>query len=445
MDHSFVVDTESLQLPFPLREYQWQGVRFLLERESALLADDMGLGKTVQVSLALSLLFRDVGFRKAIVVVPASLRLNWERELQKWAPRLSARRVQGDPADRLAHYRLPVHVLIASYDQVRQDAEVLNKEVNFDVVILDEAQKIKNASSRTALACRTLQRRRSWALTGTPLENDVPELLSVFKFVRPGLLNIGLGRDELHTRMRPYFLRRVKSEVYEQLPIVTIQDLPIELSPKQRKVYDQLWNRRHTAGSDGQRLALITALKQVCNYDRASGESSKLETLTLLVEGIVENRGKMIVFSQYVDTLQWLKTRLEPLVPTGLFHGGLNEFDRDSVLSRFRLGDGPRVLLMSLTAGATGLNLQEASLVLFFDRWWNPAVESQALHRAYRFGRTQPLQIVKLTVSDTVEERIQEVLRVKESLFDQYVNTAGSATVGAFSHTELKRILGLDQ
>lgn len=444
MEHDYEpLEIKELKLPLPLRRYQWNGVRFLIERESALLADGMGLGKTVQVAVALSLLFRKKDVNRALVVTPASLRLNWERELSKWSQNLSVQKVQGDSKDRVAFYRLPFNVLIASYDQIRMDSLTINKEINFDVVVLDEAQRIKNLSSKTTLACRMLQRKRSWALTGTPLENNVADLVSIFRFVRQGLLYRGLPRTEVHSRIKPFFLRRTKEDVFTELPPIFIQEIPLELSKKQIDAYGITFNERYKAKSEGELLSLITKLKQICNFEPSSGESSKLEALTLSLEGLNLNTDKIIIYSQYVKTLNWLSTKLKYVINFEIYHGGLTEKEKDEVLSRFRLKDGPRALLVSLIAGATGLNLQEASTVIFFDRWWNPAVENQALYRAYRFQRERPLFVIKYLIVNTIEEKIQTILQEKGILFDQYINQAESVSIKPFSGNELRRILDI--
>jgi len=441
---------ENLKLPSPLRSYQWQGVRFLLDQGSGLIADEMGLGKTVQAVVALSLLLPSCDPGRALVVVPASLRLNWERELSRWAPNLSVRRLQGDAEDRSALYRLPINVLIGSYEQIRDDALMLSSEMRFDVVVLDEAQRIKNASSDTALACRILQRDRSWALTGTPIENVVEDLVSIYRFVFPTLLNLAMSRSEMHERMKPFFIRRRKYDVLRELPPIIVQDIPLELTVQQREAYDKIWMSRHKRVAAGSRgisetalFALLTKLKQLCNFEPESGESSKLEALKLIVEGLSLPEDKLIVFSQYVQTLQWMSSRLDIQVPHEIFHGGLCEDAKEAVIKRFKQETGPRVLLMSLKAGGLGLNLQEASSVLLFDRWWNPAVEYQAIHRAHRFGREKILHVLRFLVVDSVEERIAEVLERKQTLFEQYVESAESASIPVLSRDELMGILEL--
>ncbi len=441
---------QELKLPGSLRPYQWEGVRFLLSHDAALLADEMGLGKTVQLAVSLSTLFKTSSARRALVVAPASLRLNWEREVRRWAPNLSVRKLEGDANERIYQYRLPIHVLIASYEQVRADAARLGSRVRFDVAVLDEAQRIKNTDSDTALACRILRRDRSWVLTGTPVENRVADLLGVFRFVCPGLLRPSMSRAEMHEAMGPFFLRRRKADVLPELPPIIMQDIPLELSGRQKDAYDRLWANRggalpNQAGtvSEVRLLALITKLKQQCNYDRDTGESSKLQALMTIVDGLT-SQDKLLVFSQYVETLHWLSGNLEQLLPTEVFHGGLSQADRDTVLDRFRDLPGPRVLLVSLRAGGTGLNLQEATRVVLFDRWWNPALEAQAVNRAHRFGRENVLHVFRFLVSDSIEERIAQVLGEKTELFEQYVNALEGFSAQPLSRSDLLKVLELD-
>lgn len=438
-------DGQDLHLPAALRPYQWEGVSFLARERCALLADEMGLGKTVQASVALRLALKEPGCDRALIVAPTPLTLNWQRELARWAPDLTVRRLQGSRLDREACYQLPIPVVVGSYEQVRLDTPQLHAGTHFDIVVLDEAQRIKNAESETAFACRQLPFSRAWALTGTPVENSVNDLLSIFRFLSPALLHSGMSRVEVHNRIRPFFLRRRKAEVLPDLPPIIVQDLPLELDGIQREAYDAAWAGRSNfvqGGDDGSIFALITRLKQLCNFDPQSGESVKLESLRVLAESLAEPGDKLLLFSQYVETLEWLSARLGQL-PHDLYHGGMGEAARDRALTVFEKESGPRALLVSLRAGGVGLNLPSASTVVLYDRWWNPAVENQAIQRAHRFGRDRPLQVVRFLVADSIEERIDTLLREKQAIFEQYVEQAENATVRLFSRNELRRLLDL--
>jgi SNF2 family DNA or RNA helicase len=444
-------DGQDLHLPAALRPYQWEGVSFLARERCALLADEMGLGKTVQACVALRLALATPGCDRALIVAPTALTLNWERELARWAPSLTVRRLQGSRLDREAFYQLPIPVLIGSYEQVRLDASQLGAATRFDIAVLDEAQRIKNADSETAFACRQLPYTRAWALTGTPVENSVGDLLAIYRFLNPTLLNTGMSRAEMHGRIRPFFLRRRKTDVLPDLPPIIIQDLPLEMTGVQREAYDAAWDgRRRFMGDeddgddagDGSIFALITRLKQLCNFEPQTFQSVKLDSLRVIAESLTEPGDKLLVFSQYVETLRWLSGQLEGL-PHDIYHGQMQEADRDRALRVFEEQTGPRALLVSLRAGGVGLNLPSASVVVLFDRWWNPAVENQAIQRAHRFGRERPLQVVRFLVADSIEERIDTLLQEKQAIFEQYVEQAENATVRLFTRNELRRLLDL--
>lgn len=438
-----------VRLPAPLRDYQWQGVSFLVRNEGALLADEMGLGKTVQASVALALIFRSVDVARGLIVCPAALTLNWEREVSVWAPDLVVRRVEGVDDDRIALYNLPIDVLIASYEQIRNDALDRIPNGTFDVVVLDEAQRIKNRDSRTAFACRLLPRRVAWVLTATPLENSREDFESVCEFIKPGLVHRRMTKQELFANVEPYLLRRRKSEVLGELPPVIIQDLPLQLSASQRARYEEVWYSRADGFQDIDRpiptaalFGMLTKLKQLCNFEPTSEVSSKLDALNSFLESVAGRHDKFIVFSQYVQTLEWLSSRV-PQMPYDIYHGQLTTAERDEVIRRFEKDKGPRLLLMSLRAGGVGLNLQAADTVILFDRWWNPAVEVQAIYRAHRFDRRTPLHVIRFITMDTVEERIDEILKAKQKLFEEYVNKAPNAEVEPLSRADLMQILSL--
>lgn len=437
------------QTSAPLREYQRAGVAFLTASDGALLADEMGLGKTVQAATAIRITLRQFGDR-ALVVAPASLLLNWERELQRWAPELVVRTVSGNAKNRQAMYLLPVQVLITSYEHLRLDHVLLPSDLRFTLVLLDEAQRIKNSGSSTALACKLLQRDRSWALSGTPLENSPADLVSIFAFVKPGLIGLGMPKDILTERLRPHVLRRRKADVLSELPPIIVQDVHLELGQRQRQAYDDAWWEGEESLRDLQQpvsethlLAVLTRLKQLCNRDESSGESIKLEALTATIESLGEKDDKLIVFSQFASTVRWLARELSSSIPTDILDGATSSRDRDLALRRFEEASGPRMIVISLRAGGVGLNLNSASAVILFDRWWNPALESQAIQRGHRFGRTRPLHVIRYLVRDTIEERIASILEAKQHLFDSYIEGIQQNEVSRLNYQDLVRILGL--
>ena len=434
-----------LGVPGRLHEFQWEGVAFLYRSRSALLADEMGLGKTVQASVALALLLSARNeFRRALIVAPAALTMNWMSELATWVPSLAVRRVQGNSRDRQAFYLLPIPVLVTSYEQVRQDGLDRIPSDSFDVVILDEAQRIKNRHSATALACRLLPRKCSWALSATPLENDARDVASILGFLDPSIRS-DLSGSHLSARLETMMLRRRKAEVRGELPPVIVQDLELELTPPQRAQYDELWtNRRRAAATSAQDagivlLGLITRLKMVCNLDVDTGASSKLGALREICRG-AGHGARILVFSQFVETLKWVSVRLA--LPSDLLTGAMSGNERQAAIERFKMKLTPRVLFVSLRAGGVGLNLGEATHVVVFDRWWNPAVEMQAIYRAHRFNREEPLHVVRFLIADTIEKRIASILDSKESLFEDVVEAPETRAHG-FTVQELMRMLEL--
>lgn len=428
-----------------LRAYQIKGVDFLIKHKSALLADEMGLGKTVQVISALKMLAFKNQLRRAIVICPASLCFNWHYEVKKWAPNLSVLRVNGTPEDRRSCYRLPVKVLIASYEQIRADINFLRNEIDGDIIILDEAQKIKNIHSTTALACRQLSRDRAWALSGTPIENKLEDLIALFSFISPHLLYRGMDGREIQSKIAPMFLRRKKDEVLKQLPAILEQNIHLEMESGQRESYEralQMGRRQVRKGgrtvSNTRIFAILSKLKQICNFDDTTGQSCKYEALLLLLEKAKAKGAKVLIFSQFVETLKQLKVQLGGKT-VSLLHGGLNQSQRNDLVNSFERATGYNVMLISLKAGGVGLNLNSASIVIMFDKWWNPAAEQQAINRAHRFGKKMPLHVVHFLIKDSVEEKIQEILEKKRKLFVNYVEKNEFITdpLKAFTKEEL--------
>lgn len=434
-----------LGIPGRLHDYQWEGVAFLYRSRAALLADEMGLGKTVQTAVALALaLNARSGMRRALVVAPAALTMNWMSELADWAPSLTVRRVQGNSRERKAFYLLPIPVVVGSYEQIRQDGLDRIPANSFDLVVLDEAQRIKNQHSATTLACRLLPRRCSWALSATPLENEANDVASILGFLDPSIRS-DISGPRLSAKLQTMMLRRRKVEVRNELPPVIIQDLRLELAPTQRARYDTLWadrRRATTATVEDTGIALldlITQLKIVCNLDVEGNASSKLEALRELCDA-AGRQARILVFSQFVKTLKWVSDRIA--LQSDLLTGSMSQIERQVVMERFRTASTPRALFVSLRAGGVGLNLGEATHVVIFDRWWNPAVEMQAIYRAHRFDREEPLHVVRFLIVDTIEERIAAILDRKAGMFDDVVESAGGFGAN-FTVQELMQILEL--
>ncbi len=438
----------SLAFPFVPFSYQLEGVAFLYPRHAAILADEMGLGKTMQAITAIRLLLRCGEVRSVLLVCPKPLVANWQREFALWAPEIPLLVIEGDQSRRQWQWRLPeMPVKIANYELLHRDREVFEgrdergrPEVYCDLVVLDESQRIKNRAGATSQAARAISRSRSWAMTGTPVENSAEDLVGIFEFLAPGFLSPDMKPRRMGRTVSDHVLRRTKDQVLADLPPKLFRDAEIELSPEQDTSY-------HLAKDEGVlRLAemgqsatirhvfeLILRLKQICNFDPATGASSKLERLEADLEEVATSGRKAIVFSQWVETLRELARHLERFGPLE-YHGRIPSARREGVIRQFREDRDRHVILMSYGAGGVGLNLQFAHYVFLYDRWWNPAVEDQAINRAHRIGVAGPVTVTRFLVLNTIEERINRVLEEKRELFDTI-----------FSGTEPTRKLGLTE
>jgi SNF2 family DNA or RNA helicase len=409
--------------PFP---YQLDGIAFLYPRHEAVLADEMGLGKTMQAITAVRLLAHHDQLRRVLLVCPKSLVSNWQREFALWAPELPVTVVDGSPVRRQWLWRHAQDLLIiANYEAVVRDAAAVCEPQNlFDLVILDESQRIKNRANVTNEVARAIPRRRSWALTGTPIENSVEDLVGIFEFVAPGQIDAGMKPRAIGSRVRDHVLRRTKEQVLADLPPKLFRDAEVELSPEQAAAYQlaeeqgvvRLRELKHEITIQHV-FELVLRLKQICNFDPATGASSKLERLEADLEECAASGRKAIVFSQWVETLGELRLRLARFSPVE-FHGQVPQRKRDAVIEHFRTIDPCHVMLMSYGAGSVGLNLQFANYVFLFDRWWNPAVEDQAINRAHRIGATRPVTVTRFLTAGTIEQRINQILERKRELFD---------------------------
>lgn len=474
-----------------LRPYQQRGASWLAFMRrwglGACLADDMGLGKTIQ-TIALLLHERErepAAVGPALLVCPTSVVGNWKREVQRFGPSLKVLVHHGAERERGASLlnAITTHdLIISTYGLVRRDVETLAK-VNWDTIILDEAQNIKNPHAKQTQTVRQLQARQRIALTGTPVENRLSELWSIMQFLNPGLLGSQSGfrerfalpieryqDTEAAARLRglvgPFILRRLKTD-----PTI-IQDLPdkveiktyCSLTPEQITLYqavvEDTLNKAEEAEAEGKsefsrRGAILSALlrlKQVCNHpahylgdgSALPGRSGKLDRLTEMLEEVLDVGEHALIFTQFAEMGQRLQHYLQTLfgVETLYLHGGTSPKQRDKMVARFQGQEGPPLFVLSLKAGGVGLNLTAANHVFHFDRWWNPAVEDQATDRAFRIGQTRNVQVHKLICEGTLEERIDTLIESKKSLAQSVVG-AGEDWLANLSTEELREIITL--
>ena len=447
-----------LEWPGELMPFQRDGVGALIGMDRLLLSDDMGLGKTVQAVAALRILKARGEIGLCLVVAPASVLDQWRREIARWAPEMSAIIIRGSADDRAWQWRAKSDVTLVSYDVLRSDAAILTtlraSRGAWDVVVLDEAQRIKNRND-TSEAAKSIPRVRSWALTGTPIENDEEDLASIMEFVdhdegkprkryRPGATLL-LRHSELQ-------LRRKKADVLDDLPPKLETKLTIPLHRDQRESYDRAEREGivylKSLGAEigvGHVLELITRLKQICNVDPRTGQSSKLDDIGDRLWTLTAQGHKALVFSQYTSDTAGVAAaarHLRAFNPLSLT-GDIPPEERSALIDRFKSGETHKALIISLRAGGLGLNLQEASYVFHLDRWWNPAVERQAEDRTHRLGQTVKVNVIKYTCEDTIEERIDRILERKQALFDRLVDDVSLDLSARMSREELLGLFGL--
>ncbi len=434
-----IVSTACLEFPFEPFPYQFEGIAFLYPRHSAVLADEMGLGKTMQAISTIRLLLYAREVRSVLLICPKPLVTNWQREFRLWAPEIPLAIIEGDKDRRQWQWREPLApVKIANYELLMRDQELLlDPQLHFDLVLLDEAQRIKNRSSTTSQVARSVSRTRSWALTGTPIENSTDDLVGIFEFLSPGFLSNGMAPRTIARNVQDHILRRTKDLVLNDMPPKLFRDADLALTPEQQETYSKAEDDGILQlNSMGEGITiqhvfeLVLRLKQICNFDPASGASCKLERLEADLEEVAASGKKAIVFSQWVRTLHHIRGPLARFNPLE-YHGQIPSKRRDPILQQFKEDPSSHVLLMSYGAGSVGLNLQFCEYVFLFDRWWNPAVEDQAINRAHRIGVTGPVTVTRMLVSGTIEERINQVLEEKRELFDSiFSNTAAPASAG---------------
>lgn len=439
--------SETLDFPFKPFKYQFDGVAFLYPRHQAVIADEMGLGKTMQTIVAMRLLAQQGHVRRILLVCPKPLVTNWQREFALWAPELPVTVIEGKQARReFLWQNAKEGVLLANYETLVRDREYLtHQEEPFDLAVTDESQRIKNRSSTTNEVVCSIPRRRSWALTGTPIENSADDLVGIFDFVSPGCLQPQMKIANIRKSVSGYIIRRTKDQVLTELPPKLFRDAEIELTSEQQAAYEMAekegvihLNELEQALTIQHVFELVIRLKQICNFDPATGASAKFDRLAVDLEECVASGRKAIIFSQWVSTIEQLRERLKDFGPVE-YHGRVPSSRRDEVIRTFKEDPSKHLILMSYGAGSVGLNLQFAGYVFLFDRWWNPAVEDQAINRAHRIGATGPVTVTRFLATGTIEERINRVLEEKRELFNAVFDGVPTTKLGL----SRKEIFGL--
>jgi len=429
---------QELIMPFEPFPHQYEGIGWLFSQKHALLADEMGLGKTMQTITAVRLLLRSGQVRRVLFVCPKPLIPNWQREFRTWAEELPIVTVEGNTDRRRMIWSMPgVPILMTNYEVLSRDFSEMHEDdrPKFDLVVLDEAQRIKNRDSKTAEVARDITRKRSWALTGTPIENRPEEMASLFEFMEVVPPRATPDLKQLSRLADVYVLRRVKELVMKDMPPRLDRDEFLEMTPAQNSAYRiaekegvvQL-NEMGDQISVANVFELVLRLKQITNFDPLTGESAKLDRLVADMEEIASSGGKAILFSQWTKVLDWMKPALEPFGPL-IYHGGVPTKKREPILKQFKEDPTKHILLMSYGTGAVGLNLQFAGYVFLFDRWWNPAVEDQAINRAHRIGQKDTVIVTRFISKDTIEERIDAVLRHKREIFESVLGPGDKTNV----------------
>ena len=444
-----------------LRDYQLTGVKWLYNLAKTgfggILADEMGLGKTIQVIYYIKQMLKDSPTSKFLIVVPTSLAYNWEHEFDSFASQIKKAICIGSKEKRkhILKDLNKINVIITTYGLLREDEEIY-ENLNFNTMIIDEAQNIKNNHAGITKVVKSIKAETKFALTGTPLENSILELWSIFDFIMPGYLaNLTKFQSKykikdfdedseilikgLSKQINPFILRRKKSDVVKELPEKLINDIYIDLKDEQKKLYVAELNRVKEEmdkiikeeGMNKARfliLQLLTKLRQICIdpsivYDNYSDGSNKIEQLENIVSEYTKNNHKVLIFSSFKTALNIVKEKLNnSKIKTYVIDGSVPAKTRIEMVDNFNENDDIKVFLIMLKSGGTGLNLASADVVIHLDLWWNPQAENQATDRAHRIGQTNTVEVIHLITKGTIEEKILELQNKKRILSDKLID-----------------------
>lgn len=444
-----------------LRDYQVTGVKWLYTLAKTgfggILADEMGLGKTIQVIYYIKQMLKDNENNKFLIVVPTSLAYNWDHEFDSFGSNIKRKICVGnkDKRTKMLSDLNDTNVIITTYGLLREDEELYNN-LNFNTMVIDEAQNIKNNMAGITKVVKKVNAETKFALTGTPLENSILELWSIFDFIMPGYL-ASLTKfqskykikdfDEdseilikgLSKQINPFILRRKKQDVVKELPDKLINDIYIELKDEQKKLYvaelervkEEMEKIIETEGMNKARfliLQLLTKLRQICIdpsivYDNYKDGSNKLEQLESIVNEYIKNNHKILIFSSFKTALNIVKEKLNKAkIKTYMIDGSVPAKDRIEMVDNFNNNDDVKVFLIMLKSGGTGLNLATADVVIHLDLWWNPQAENQATDRAHRIGQKNTVEVIHLITKGTIEEKILELQNKKRILSDKLID-----------------------
>lgn len=444
-----------------LRDYQLTGVKWLYNLAKTgfggILADEMGLGKTIQVIYYIKQMLKDSPTSKFLIVVPTSLAYNWEHEFDSFASQIKKAICIGSKEKRkhILKDLNKINVIITTYGLLREDEEIY-ENLNFNTMIIDEAQNIKNNHAGITKVVKSIKAETKFALTGTPLENSILELWSIFDFIMPGYLaNLTKFQSKykikdfdedseilikgLSKQINPFILRRKKSDVVKELPEKLINDIYIDLKDEQKKLYVAELNRVKEEmdkiikeeGMNKARfliLQLLTKLRQICIdpsivYDNYTDGSNKIEQLENIVSEYTKNNHKVLIFSSFKTALNIVKEKLNnSKIKTYVIDGSVPAKTRIEMVDNFNENDDIKVFLIMLKSGGTGLNLASADVVIHLDLWWNPQAENQATDRAHRIGQTNTVEVIHLITKGTIEEKILELQNKKRILSDKLID-----------------------
>ena len=407
-----------------LRSYQIKGKDWLISKDLGIMADDMGLGKTVQTIKAIETLLINSEINKTLVVAPVNLIKNWYREIQKWSPKLKVKILKPSKKDFELEWIKAYeknHILLTNYEQLRNESSIFESML-FDILVIDEAHKIKNLSTAISKGVFRVKRNIFWALTGTPIENTPKDLASLLLQANPK--KMFYLKDEKDTSMlksigSKFVLRRTKKDVLKELPPVTDLVVPLELEGNQKNEYQEIWlNRKKIAKTGGSYFSALAKLRETC--DLHNDESVKVEKSIEIIKKVQELGEKVIVFSFYKPIASLLAERLEDEgIKFYQYKSEDNSEDRDFNLSSFKNDDKAAVFIASARIASEGLTITEANHVIFLNRWWTPSTNSQARDRVNRIGQSKNVFIYNLFVLNTIEERLNEILEDKNNLYEE--------------------------